>query len=57
MITMEQAMMALGYPTPGHANETEEPACEHDVGVFVGYDQETGEQMWKCTQCGNVSVD
>ena len=55
MITIEQAMAALGYPAL-YANETEEPACQHDVGVFVGYDEQ-GNQMWKCTICGEISVD
>lgn len=31
--------------------------CPHDVGIFIGYDAETGEQLWKCHQCGEVSTD
>jgi len=59
-MTTQQASIAHWYGLEaafGAMQETQELPCPHDVGVFMGYDEQTGVQMWKCTMCDEVTTD
>lgn len=59
-MTTQQANIAHWYGLEaayGAMQGTQELPCPHDVGVFVGYDEPSGEQMYKCTMCGEVNLD